>query len=941
MISIGTVTAPSICLRCQLRSIVFRTRKRSLPLCLARCTPNTAQGFAAYARRCQEAEEAQGLDRHGDGRGDEDRRRRLSQYPLGRIIGKPGRRQRESSARLKTDAMKKPFEVVLMRDVAEHKTKQAPVKGQTDLATYYGNEVVQEDSASEVFATGEEASQEEAEESIESLRPDTTVLDKHQYDYLIKQLREAYNAKQLSLYLTKALKLSSIDGEHVHVIPQASAKSVDRLSTTPWQPGKTPIEQRARRGEVLSKSEMGKNKSKLAQQILRLAWSLTVHSDEQSVGELEVYLKRWQVRYLFDLNSNGMPMYQAMIDTPLLRRTSEVRPYRSDNVMRITARRQDAEEIAAQIEHNLRSVESLEVDLTVFKQLVGTPGWPRKLSMLFDDALLKSVERTTTTTVERYDEKTLLIWGRSLTFRQHARRILLSLLELPSPSLYRDIVMDPTEANNRPIRHVQRRILVPDSSCSALHLRYRNLRLGRLEMASVQNLASSNAAILPKTHITNGVGADPLQRNLDDLRDPADTVADALTGPDAKDLAKRLSAMEPFAPYPGVPKQAGQPTGTWHSPLQPRTWNVQFCKVLRQSRAQADITTPDPLLQSHIFKALPRFHPLNEQEASVLQPQVPGLSTLLEFFSPKPGPRPHGTSGPNTEDLNFVSGPFLVAHFIPSPLTRTGIHAMRSFPRIEIAYKVVNGLKPVRMTAKIATQQLGVLLPHEAVDLCFDRTTLLKNNRLEPFEQPEVQRFTHTLRESFESGSGVLAADPAIKLKLPAWLASQHKNRKQDVEIDYLFDRFEQVSSADFIKDEGGATSVDDPIMREVLEGMPKGSYLTYNEVEGGAVGGSRSELHLMLDWFEAKAKGEFASHPSAVRAQEEPVHRAEHEGAVMGDAAEQPSMGLDLRLVKTGLGLAHALTRISAGQLKSPSAVEAERAGQRNAMERRRAEEL
>ena len=309
-----------------------------------------------------------------------DEKNRVSKYPLGRIIGKAGRRQREGRARLKIDSMKKPFEVVVLRDVAEAK-EQKKTGPQTAQKPSPEARIRAAQIASEVSGQSKEPSQDEVDESIDFLRPSTSIVDDLEYRDLIKRLLHGYHVRQLHLYLTEALRQSSNEGDFVPPSPEESVRRKGQISTPLWRPGRIPLEKRYPFGTAYKKKET--KKSKLAQQIIRAAWNLTIHSEEQQIGEIEVSMKSWQLSYLFHLFQGGKPMYESMIESPFLLRNAEIRPYHPHQIMRITARRQDAEEVVKQLERKLQEVTTSTIDLTCFKPLLGKPGWPKGVNEIF------------------------------------------------------------------------------------------------------------------------------------------------------------------------------------------------------------------------------------------------------------------------------------------------------------------------------------------------------------------------------------------------------------------------------------------------------------------------------------------------------------------------------------------------------------------------------
>ena len=904
MLSTGTFAAPSTCLRCQLRQAIFRTRSPSQP-CFNRLRPRQCRGFIPSSRRCQEAEEALEDDQH-----ERKGRSKLSEYPLGRIVGKPGRRQRESSARLKTDNMDKPFEVIVMRDVAE--PKETVRRSGTEVSPYsqQTSDLRSQQIASKILGEDKEASQEEIEESIDLLRPNDTIVDQRQFNDLAAKLLDGYNTQQLSRYLTKKLKVSSVDADEVQVFRGGSLKRRGRLQRSTWRPGRTPLEQRHNFVGVLKKSEIGTNKSKAVQQILRLAWNLTIHSDLQEVGELEVSLKSWQTQYLFDLSSAQMPMYEAMIDSPLLRRASNVRIYRPDNVMRITARHQDAEDVGEQIERKLKDLQSLQLDLDVFKPALGWAWWPQRLDQLFEESTLKKAGQRTTTVMERKDSKTIVLYGRSNVVLEHARRTLLSLFHLPYPGSVE--VTDAINAStNSDEARRQSPLLLPDLAASNLHLRYRDTKFARLTIPSRRPTKPENEGTM--THRQNG--RDPESQDLQR--------GDVVRSSTAQKLTNRLSDIKP-SPSTSCEKFIDD-NSYWDGQeyLKPQPWEVQLCKILHPADNALDIPNANQIATGRKKSKAPKSKP---SELSVIQPQIPGLGTLLSFFS-SIHPRP--------------LHPFLIAHFIPSPFSERGIMTSATLPRIEIAYNLYEDksrfgkncdLRILGMRAVLSNQELRVPLPYEAADLRIERATRLQSILDRARKDRQVRKFTSVLESSAASEEDALYGEPMIKIRLPNWLLDAETNSRQqrkDVEVKYLFEKFEQVQIADFVPLRGSEAEglVVDPGMKKLLDEMPEDLVLSYKEVEGGVVGGRRSELRLKyksppVTGFSKPSETQYAetNRESVDLGQLQEATNAENDGKGEWDGSNLEAMKQrDLRLVETSLGLANALSRIGAGERRPP----------------------
>ncbi|KAI7562171.1 hypothetical protein KC346_g22109, partial [Hortaea werneckii] len=233
------------------------------------------------------------------------------------------------------------------------------------------------------------------------------------------------------------MKTDPSDQQQVKQKSKAEKRTL--VQATPWSPGKMPLEERAGRVSI-DKNEIGSSKAKVANQIMRAGWSLSTFDEEQRIGELELLVKPWQLKLLFDVKVDSRPALENFIDAKLMRLTSDIRPYRPDNVVRITARRRDAEEIAHQLQDKLAQVKPLGMNLVFLSRLLGTWGWPKDAIDIFRPEDIEFIADRTSTVIERPSPTSVVIF--SMPNRPeasaHARRLLLSLLDLPSPKVTKE-----------------------------------------------------------------------------------------------------------------------------------------------------------------------------------------------------------------------------------------------------------------------------------------------------------------------------------------------------------------------------------------------------------------------------------------------------------------------------------------------------------------------
>ncbi len=817
MLPLRPLLAPSSCLRCQLHHVILRVRTRTSSRYGSLKSRRVTRCFGSSAHRYEE----DGGEENGPflkSNRQDVRRRELyrRENPLGRVVGRHGRQQRETSQTLKIDSMQRPFDVVLMQDLPISKEpEEAHVKERsgaraTDTTLVSRN----------LYDIDRAPTQEEVNSSIDELRPDTHSLDQGQYDALSERLLEGYNVKQLVSYLGRVSGSTTLKGS----VTQRRQDGHASVLRSPWRPGRTPLEQSHESSNAIGRGVPGGRKRQIANRIIQDVWQVTVDTAEQEVGELEMSLQPWQLRYLFELRRGSRPNYEHIIQAPLLLRMSEFSTRREDNALRITARRQDASELADLIGKGLSRLDKLEIDLGVFEDLLGTAGWPSKFRELLPRPHLKDVEQNTMTVIERHDAKSLHIYGESGAERQHAKRVIMSLLHIPSPRSSTILKID----GERDASYSSA-ILVPEHTGSSLHHKHRNRQLFRLAAPTKRSNQRVTTAISDK--LQEGRGATSL-RILHGLN--------------------KLQATPAFDPP--IRPSSSQYNGYWDLASASRSppWQVQFCKILppsvitRQQKAARGRTISAPKKPD----VLP--------ELCVIQSRVPGVSAFLSYFS--------------TQEQGFAfddgsqKPPALVANFMPSPSTNMGIQALRSLPRIQLRYNVTslpNGagtnkrasIHLSEMTATLSEQDVRVPLPDAATDLMFKRKVSLSAVRDLAVKSSEVQRFTRVLQQSISSETGALASVPSINIKLPRYLidiAAANDNEGdlvEELEVEYLFERYEQIQTARFAPMQATDTPMNmDPSMKRVLANMLKSMLLQYNEVEGGFVGGSRSELTLIYD---------------------------------------------------------------------------------------------
>jgi hypothetical protein len=122
--------------------------------------------------------------------------------PNGRIVGRPGRKQRQTSEALATKSLGERSEIVIFRDVLDA-PKRKPVLAKVAQEGDFGMEGLKGLSltAEEIKAamTDQAPDEDDVNASIDALRPQAPVLEVKEFDRLIKELLDSYNVHQFSL----------------------------------------------------------------------------------------------------------------------------------------------------------------------------------------------------------------------------------------------------------------------------------------------------------------------------------------------------------------------------------------------------------------------------------------------------------------------------------------------------------------------------------------------------------------------------------------------------------------------------------------------------------------------------------------------------------------------------------------------------------------------
>ncbi|KAI7665067.1 hypothetical protein KC318_g7338, partial [Hortaea werneckii] len=551
-----------------------------------------------------------------------------------------------------------------------------------------------------------------------------------------------------------------------------------------------------------------------------------------------------------------------------------------------------------------------------------TWGWPKNAIDIFRPEDVEFISDRTSTVIERPSPTSVVIF--SMPNRPeasaHARRLLLSLLDLPSPKVTTeadlgDAVMGEDQSSQEVSSRngdMQKLALLPFSA-SNLPRRYQSIDLYR--------------AVVP-------VAKEHQPRSLEALQDQPEgsKSSGALSLSKIDRIAESLSGVQNFSEARNQSREGSE--SAWFHTLSNKAvaWSAKFPTILRASRG-AFFNSPNASKRL----ALPSLH--SGDRLSVMTSQVPGLSQLLSYFEPA-----SNRLAARKKDLNDateinLTRPFLRATFMPSPFAKSGIGALKMLPRIEITYRLGSGsrLQLSDVKAVLEKQELQVSCPTEAVDLDFTRSSSMHMNMRDRQGKPSelIESFTHHLQKSIDTGSGVLDAPSELELPLPRWIMQKFNPRKfnsrprmsdaeadatADIAFPYLLERMEHIQSSDFIVADGDPRmleKVEDPDVKGLIQGWPEGMVLRVRDIEAGVAGGRQTEVRL-IDKGATKTRRQRPVGEGGSTDHAEDISKAtEADGSESGKMDQgDHSLSPERRLILAASRVLKLITKANAGEL-------------------------
>ncbi|KAI5370645.1 putative protein Sls1 [Septoria linicola] len=688
--------------------------------------------------------------------------------------------------RLGALSLDKPASVVVLQDVHDSRDHGPP----TDNAILTGHAIEQPQqtpSAQEIErAISNRHLRPDAVEisaSLETLRPESNALEQEAFEKLRQQLIVAYTLPQLSRYLMTVLRPTLQP-----VPPQTNLESHNKVvQAFAWQPGRTAID--TRRAKLVRATKLSR-KSQTADRILRLAWKITVVSEEREVGELELMLQPWQMSMLFDLTCKGQDFYKHLLSPAFLVEATEVLTWRPDGILRITGRRRDAEEVAYQLEVALSNVGRLKIDLAGFLTSTATAA---QVSNLCSDSELGHISRLTQSVILLEHRSIVVVYNRTTAGLRHARRLILSLIKASVGS-----ERTTTALGTHVLDDLSAHCLVPaDTTSLGLHIRERQHYMRR----QVARMTGSTTAGL----------ASPQQR---------DKLASKIVH-QLHSLGTMQQGQHNGATYEG---------GYWKAPAATSEWQAEVVRIL-----QPEASTEPPYQRTGDC--------IEHQPAqTAVQRHIPGIETVLSYLDLHRGSG-ENLDGRSTKSINVADeqGLRLIAHLVPAP----PFAEQRHLPRIEMHFNLTasreHELHLIDMRAILAEQTVEVPLRSSSVDLLFTRQQAVAAKHELIRTDANIAAFMQTLQESVHDIGSTLSAPPEVVVAMPASLTGIQSTKGYS-SMTYLLERFEQTQTRNF------AVAGDGPECRSSDKELKSKCTtddlrLDYTEIEGDSIHGSSSIL--------------------------------------------------------------------------------------------------
>ncbi|EMD60659.1 hypothetical protein COCSADRAFT_150811 [Bipolaris sorokiniana ND90Pr] len=723
--------APSafVCLRCEAQ--IARRRLPAVPYRIPRAT------FSASARLHDDGAETNDVLSELDGP-----KLKITKVvePLNRVRRRKGKIIKETTASLGgIKQLGDHADILVLRELGDVLAE----KGDEEPETIEPSDPVQ---VPDIFASlqqeGKAATPEEIYQQIGSLRP-TQHGDPNEPHY-VKQatflklknlLMNGFTQQQLMTFysVAKNIKRGQVNQGVIDSLKRDEDDPKRPVERSEWQPGTTSITQRLP-GVDRHVKIMGwrKNVSKqlLVDRILRDQWNLVLLEEIETPGELELFLKPWQMTLLTVGEHN-------LLDEIALIRKVKLQIYKHHDILRITADKSTAEYAANDVEEALQRTEVKRMNLKNYMRLLEPDMIPRDqqldLTTLFSQkdrdvisALTKTSIAGTTRNLASRPLTLFTIRGFDNASVEEAKRSLINLLP------FRDSITRTSDMLNLGSAATSIYPVPVYVDESLLSYKTRNTPLGRLSV--------------PLPRISGPESVEDKEESVEVPKSSKATVQ-GLVDRTAATILRSASKEFPHL----------EELGSWVAePL--RKLYVKFGQSLvpleHANPAKAVANTPERFSQTHFVSTFP------------------GLSSLF--------------TSPDISVTTRLQVPTLYYHFRPDP-EQVGFDSNQLFPTLQIKMGTDrHGAKAYfrRVSMRFWQHMHTVSLPNKAADLQFYQYGSLRMTK--DHNDANLDKWITAAAKSISSGGRITA--PPLSIDVPRWtIPGCSSDEKGMAQIKYHF----------------------------------------------------------------------------------------------------------------------------------------------------------
>ncbi|KAF1829022.1 hypothetical protein BDW02DRAFT_574375 [Decorospora gaudefroyi] len=734
-----------VCLRCE-----AQIARRRLPV-VPRRPPHVQ--FSASARRRRH-------DAEGEEEGESPPPNQQSNFSVRRVMQRLRRVRksgdkiiRETSARL--DGVKRlggEADILVLKEVRDASSANAGGEGHEIIPL---NPIPVPDIVASLQQQDTPPTPEELYQGLESLRPknDAEVdADSNEPHYvnqatflkLEKRLLASFTQHQLVAFFSVAKNIQQakvyrgvIDSmKHGRPAPHLPVDLKRPIERGQWQPGTTSIKNRLpsiARNIKSMRTHKTVGKPLLVDRILRDVWNLVLLEEIEAPGELELFLRPWQITLL--KAGEG----ETLLDRIGRARRARLEVYFQDDVIRITADKSTAEYAANDIEEALWNSATEQLDLKPYAALLADEVLPKvtkpELVSLFSQQDFNAISAFTRATIEITSKTILTVRGLDNVAVEEAKRTLLRLFP------FKDSTVRTFETRKLLGAKSSMYLMPVFPEAKSLEQRYRHMKLGRMTLP-IERLAE------PETR--------------EGQTHEAETIAKATKRSNAaldKLVSRTSMSVGRF--------DAGDGT----SSMKVNNWAQEAEYTLHAKIGQVlfPLDSAEPHKAGKAITASASLSPF--------VPYLPGLTSLL--------------ASPELSATSRLQTPSLLYEFQPDPdqpaVNKKLTAILPNLPSLRIEMRTGRkGAKPTmdKLNLSFDHRMHDVLLPDEAADLrFFRRGTLSLRNAA---KNANVQQWTAAVIENIESGGRLTA--PPLTIKIPKWTISGNaQTEKGTLEVTYNF----------------------------------------------------------------------------------------------------------------------------------------------------------